>query len=98
MLNYHILLPHYSKQHNAEYLHYLELGSHEAPYGLDSIAAFSIITLHSQQTFPEIQNNLEKKYVTYVIPLKGRIKVNGKHIEAALDKEQTIVDPINISN
>lgn len=37
MLSYHLLLPQYSKQHNAEYLHYLSLGSHQAPYHLSAI-------------------------------------------------------------
>lgn len=46
MLKHHLLFPHYSKQNNSEYIHYLSLGSHTAPYQLESIAAFSIVTLH----------------------------------------------------
>jgi hypothetical protein len=88
MLKYHLLLPSQQKQHIAVFQHYLTLGSHLSPYELAHLSAFSVITLNPKERLPEIQNNSEEKFSTAVVPLKGKIKIDGQTLQTEqYDKE-----------
>jgi hypothetical protein len=39
------------------------------------------ITLNPKERLPEIQNNTEEKFSTVVIPLKGKIKIDGQTLQ-----------------
>jgi len=78
MLKYHLLQPQYNKHHHAQFIHYLSLGSHDSPYNLKYIAAFSIITLNPKQSLPEITDNQN----TAVILLKGSLKIDSQQVSS----------------
>ena len=76
MLKYHLLQPQYNKHHHAQFTHYLSLGSHNSPYSLKYIAAFSIVTLNPKQSLPEFFDNQN----IAVLPLKGTLKIGSVQI------------------
>lgn len=78
MLKYHLLVSNKTKQKLGTFNHYLTLGSHQSPYLLQNVQAFSIITLNPKEKLPAISNNVEGKFVTLAVPLKGKLKVDGK--------------------
>lgn len=78
MLKYHFLVSNKNKQKLGTFNHYLTLGSHQSPYLLHNVQAFSIITLNPKEKLPAISNNVEGKFVTLAVPLKGKLRVDGK--------------------
>jgi hypothetical protein len=76
MLKYHLFQPQSNKHHHAHFTQYLSLGSHDSPYSLKYIDAFSIITLNPKQNLPEISDN----HKIAVLPLKGCLKIDGLQV------------------
>jgi hypothetical protein len=81
MLKYHLLLSSKNKQNLGIFDHYLTLGSHQSPYQLNNISIFSIITLFAKEKLPDIQNNSEGILSTAIVPLNGKIRIDGHNIE-----------------
>jgi hypothetical protein len=77
MLKHHLLLPEHNTHHHAQFNHYLSLGAHRAPYTLETLAAFSVITLNPKEKLPEIQNNVGGGFSTAIVPLSGSLKIDA---------------------
>lgn len=78
MLKYHLLISNKNKHKLGTFNHYLTLGSHQSPYLLQNVQSFSIITLNPKEKLPTISNNVEGKFATLAVLLKGRLRVDGK--------------------
>jgi len=81
MLKYHLLLSSQNKQNLGIFNHYLTLGSHQSPYQLNHITVFSIISLFTKERLPDIQNNSEGILSTAIVPLNGKIRIDGQNID-----------------
>ena len=51
MLNYHQIHSQLAETKAANFQHYLTLGSHRAPYVIDNILSFSLVTLQPETRF-----------------------------------------------